>query len=76
MDSPYVYPVYMANNKAASHFQEDFMANLWSSSQFLEQIVLWTLRWASSPRQSESQRHTDWLEERTIRRSRNPQEIP
>ncbi len=40
----FIYPVTVANNKAASNFQEDFMANLWNCTQFLEQGLLWTLR--------------------------------
>jgi len=34
----------MENNKAESHFQEDFMANLWSNAHLIEQGLLWTLR--------------------------------
>jgi len=39
-----VYPVNAADNKAASHIQEGFMTNLWSSAQLIEQMLLWTLR--------------------------------
>jgi hypothetical protein len=34
-------------SEASSHFLGDFMANLWSGSQSLEQALLWTLRWAT-----------------------------
>ena len=30
----------------ASHLQERHRANLWSSVQIIEQVLLWTLRWA------------------------------
>jgi len=33
----------MANNKAASYFQQDFIANLGNSFQFPEQALLWKL---------------------------------
>lgn len=37
-------PACRATSQAASHFQEEYMANLWSRAQVIEQFLLWTLR--------------------------------
>ena len=37
----------VARIQAASHIQEESMTNLWSRAQLIEQVLLWTLRWAS-----------------------------
>ena len=37
-------PTFLAISQDASHFQEGYMANLWSSTQLIEQVLLYTLR--------------------------------
>lgn len=36
--------VYWVTSQATSHLQEGRMTNLWCSAQFIEQVLLWTLR--------------------------------
>ena len=45
-----MHPVYLAESKAESHFQEGHMTNLWSSAQLVEQVLLLVLDTAQRQR--------------------------